>query len=61
MICHFQYGGPICGEAKRTALWVMNTADWNCENDIKVGIVFLAINSLWFKDKRPVCGEGYGS
>ena len=36
----------------------MKATNWHCENDIKVGIVLLAINRLWFKDKRPVCGDG---
>ena len=27
---------------------------WYCEDDIKVGIVFIAINGLSFTDKGPV-------
>ena len=60
MLRHFQNGGLIC--RKGTALWVMKAADWHCENDINVGIVFLATNRLSFTDRGtvygPVCGEG---
>ena len=42
----------------------MKAANWNCENNIKVGIVFLVTNCLSFTNKRSedvrgsVCGEG---
>ena len=48
MLRHFQNGGLIC--RKGTTLWVMKAADWHCENDINVGIVFLATSRLSFTD-----------
>ena len=58
MLYHFQNGGLICGEG--TALWFMKAANWNCENNIKVGIVFLVTNCLSFTNKRSVCWRVYG-